>query len=162
MGYINTNGDYHEGDPRPGDTKVPSRPSPLHEWIDSAWKLSLPTAKTSKFDDLKSNYQAEIERPIQSSALGSAHEYGHHQLMSIVMAKLSDTGARILCTDDKGVESVKDHTSFDIKRLSLDINTVLSAHGNKLFDLFAQLDSIAATGSVTEQQAVDQVQALIW
>lgn len=68
-GYVNSLGSYYEGDPQPGFTKVPQRPSQFHNWSGSTWVLDLSSLRLNLSLQLRDYISTTKRRLLDSQHL---------------------------------------------------------------------------------------------
>lgn len=69
VGYIDSQGNYYEGDRQGFDAVVPQRPSPDHKFINGEWQVDLTNYKAKK--------SAELDKA-RSDALAAGVQYNGH------------------------------------------------------------------------------------
>lgn len=72
MGYIDQQGNYHEGDKQLGDIEVPKRPSLEHTWQNGEWVIG----KKQQYDKINATYSTQLSNVLtaitQANARGDA------------------------------------------------------------------------------------------
>ena len=128
--FIDKKGRYYEGDRQSDDDKVVDRkPSDASIYDGTGWVTDLNAVRLSQISIIKSGFDAAVNSPVTSSALGAPHTYSNSlESRSFLNNLLAlNVAGKFTCINQAGIKPRRDHTKAQLLQVAQDIYTAIEA-----------------------------------